>query len=118
MGPDAATAAQQRLDGDWSALEFAQDLVAESVETLTASLEKLEPLPRVRLLLAALLLPTARREELLEPLQVHPHWLRAGSVLVPALLEQAERAAGAPDPARAGRRCSGSPRTTGRSRCT
>ena len=72
MAPDAAAAALLRLEGDWSALDFAQDLTAQSVEALTASLEKLEPLPRVRLLLAALLLPQAKREELLEPLQVRP----------------------------------------------
>ena len=70
MAPDAAVTAQLLLEGDWSALEFAQTLNAQSIEALTASLERLEPLPRVRLLLAALLLPRAKREELLEPLQV------------------------------------------------
>ena len=70
MAPDSTTVANAKLEGDWSALEFSQELTAGAIEALTASLDKLEPLPRVRLLLAALLLPRAKREELREPLQV------------------------------------------------
>ena len=96
-----------------------------SVEALTASLERLEPLSRVRLLLAALLLPRAKRQELQEPLRVQAvrSWLlrsehaKEASSTVQQLPYQDTSSTVFPHLG-ARRRCSAQQPTTGRSKCT
>ena len=70
MAPDPALSASLKLEGEWSALHYASELTASTVTDLTARLERMEPMTRVRLLLAALLLPRAKREELRDELEV------------------------------------------------
>ena len=70
MAPDPALSASLKLEGEWSALHYASELTAGTITDLVDRLERLEPMTRVRLLLSALLLPRAKREEFREELQV------------------------------------------------
>jgi hypothetical protein len=69
MNRDAAHQASQRLAGDWSAPEFARSLSREALQELLPRFDKLEPLVRVRLLLAAMHLPPDARAGMREELQ-------------------------------------------------
>ena len=70
MAPDPALSASLKLEGEWSALHYASELTAGSITDLVSRLERLEPMTRVRLLLSALLLPRAKREEFRDELEV------------------------------------------------
>ena len=70
MNRDAAQQASQRLAGDWSAPEFARSLSREALQELLPRFDKLEPLVRVRLLLAAMHLPPDARADMRPELQV------------------------------------------------
>ena len=67
---DLAHYATSKLQGDWSAAAFTKSLSREMLQSLVPRFDKLDPLVRVRLLLAAMLLPRAQREALLPELQV------------------------------------------------
>ncbi|KAK9830636.1 hypothetical protein WJX81_007675 [Elliptochloris bilobata] len=69
MARDLAHYATSKLQGDWSALAFTKSLSREMLQSLVPRFEKLDPLVRVRLLLAAMLLPPAQREDLAPELQ-------------------------------------------------
>ena len=70
---DLAHYATSKLQGDWSAAAFTKSLSREMLQSLVPRFDKLDPLVRVRLLLAAMLLPPAQREALLPELQVPAH---------------------------------------------
>ena len=72
MNRDAAHQASQRLAGDWSAPEYARALSREALAELLPRFERLEPLVRARLLLAAAHLPPAARAGMRAELQVPP----------------------------------------------
>ena len=72
MSRDAFNLAQAKLQGEWSAPEFAKSLSAEVLRELLPRFDKLEPLVRVRLLLACLSLEPATRAAMDPELQV---WL-------------------------------------------
>ncbi len=79
MNRDLAHYATSKLQGDWSALAFTKSLTREMLQSLIPRFEKLDPLVRVRLLLAALMLPPAQREELLPELQARARTGRGSS---------------------------------------
>ena len=80
MAPDPALSASLKLEGEWSALHYASELTAGTITDLVDRLERLEPMTRVRLLLSALLLPRAKREDFREELQVRGLSARASKL--------------------------------------
>ena len=84
MNRDLAHYATSKLQGDWSALAFTKSLTREMLQSLIPRFEKLDPLVRFRLLLAALMLPPAQREELLPELQARACTGRSWSAVLEA----------------------------------
>ena len=71
MNRDPAHQASQRLADDWAAPEFARSfLTKEALQELLPRFDKLEPLVRVRLLLAAMHLPLEARAGMVPQLEV------------------------------------------------
>lgn len=67
---DNVYVATSKLKGEWSAPDFSKILTKDMVTDLVSRFDMLEPLVRMRLLLACMGLPTALREELQTELQV------------------------------------------------
>ena len=70
MNRDVAHQASQRLAGDWAAPDFTRALTREALAELLPRFERLEPLVRARLLLAAMHLPGPARAAMRAELQV------------------------------------------------
>jgi len=67
---NAISTAASRLAGDWSAPDFGRALTPALLSELTSRFDGLDPLVRVRLLLAVMHLPPAAREGLRAELEV------------------------------------------------
>ena len=75
---DAVVTASSRLDGDWSAPAFARSLTPALVADAAARFDSLDPLVRVRMLLAAMHAPPAVRDGMQEELRVRGEKRAAG----------------------------------------
>lgn len=70
MQRDISHFAANKLQGGWSASDFAKHLTKANLHSLQQRFDKLEPLVRVRLLLAQLSLDSSARHALQPELQV------------------------------------------------